>query len=99
MFKKDPCDAAILKRRNGKRMTLKDWQLTIYSASPSSLWHDFFPKFIKENGVSVRAVLTPRVWQALWDLASVAHQEMLDKLVANNRPTIKMAGRNILYVL
>jgi hypothetical protein len=99
MSKKDPCTPAILKRKQGRRMTIKEWQLTVYSASPSSLWHDFFPKFIKENGVSVRAALTPRVWQALWDLASAAHQEMLDKLVAEGRPTIKMAGRNILYVL
>lgn len=99
MSKKDPCATAILKRKKGKRMTLREWQLTVYSASPSSLWCDFFPKFIKVNGVSVRANLTPCVWQALWDLASVAHQEMLDKLVAGNRPTLKMAGRNILYVL
>jgi hypothetical protein len=99
MAKKDPCDSAILKRKKGQRMTLKEWQLTIYSASPSSLWHDFFPKFIKENGVSVRAELTPRVWQALWDLAAIAHQEMLDQLVAKGRPTLTMAGRNVLYVL
>jgi hypothetical protein len=97
--KRDPCAPAILKRKKGQRMTLKEWQLTVYSASPSSLWHDFFPKFIQENGVAIRAVLTPRVWQALWDLASAAHQEMLDKLVAEGRPTLKMAGRNILYVL
>jgi hypothetical protein len=88
-----------LKRKQGKRMTLKEWQLTVYSASPSSLWHDFFPKFIKENGVSGRAELTPKVWLALWDLAAIAHQEMLDKLVAEGRPTLKMGERNVLYVL
>lgn len=99
MAKKDPSDAAISKRKQGKRMTLKEWQLTVYSASPSSLWHDFFPKFIKENGVSVRAELTPRVWQALWDLAVVAHQEMLDRIVAQGRPTIRIGGRNILYTI
>lgn len=99
MAKKDPSDAAILKRKQGKPMTLKEWQLTVYSASPSSLWHDFFPEFIQENGVSIRANLTPRVWQALWDLATIAHQEMLDKLVANGRPTLRWGGRNIQYIL
>jgi hypothetical protein len=98
-MKKDPCDSAILKRKRGKRMTLKEWQLTVFSASPSSMWHDFFPKFIKANGVSMRAELTPKVWQALWDLAVVEHQEMLDKLVAKGRPTLKMGGRNVLYVI
>ena len=98
-MRKDPVDSATQKRKQGKRMTLKEWQLTVYSASPSSLWHDFFPAFVKKNGIAIRSKLTPQVWQAIWDLATVAHQTMLNELVANGRPTLMWTGRNIQYLL
>lgn len=82
----------MLKRKAGKLMTLKEWQLTVFSYSPSSLWHDFFPKFLSRNGMTAKR-LSPMVWQCIWDLATIQHQAVLDKLVAEVRPTIQFRGR------
>jgi hypothetical protein len=90
---KNIADVAFDKRKKNQRMTLREWQITVCSTSPSSLWHDFFPTFLKKNGISPRAALTPAIWQAMFDLAMKAHQEELDKLVAENRPTIMFRGR------
>lgn len=90
---RDIADVAYGKRKKNQRMTLKEWQITVCSTSPSSLWHDYFPKYMRRNGVSVRAQLTPAVWQAIFDIATKEHQEMLNKLVAEARPTIVFRGR------
>lgn len=92
-MKKDISDIAFSKRKKNQRMTLREWQITVLSISPSSLWHDFFPGFLKRNGVSVRAKMTPTVWQSIFDLATKEHQEMLNKLVADNRPILVFRGR------
>jgi hypothetical protein len=92
-MKKDISDVAFSKRKKNQRMTLREWQITVCSISPSSLWNDFFPDFLGHNGVSVRAKMTPVVWQALFDVATKEHKEMLDKLVAENPPFLVFRGR------
>jgi len=96
-MRKDHAEKATEKREAGKRMTLKEWQLTVFSYTPSSLWHDFFPKFIKANGLATTARLRPLLWQCIWELAQIEHKAMMDRLVAENRPTIRIGKRNILY--
>lgn len=90
---KNIADVAFDKRKKNQRMTLREWQITVCSTSPSSLWHDFFPAFLKKNGISPRAALTPVIWQSVFDVAAKEHQEDLNKLVAKNRPTILFRGR------
>jgi len=98
-MRKDPSEAAQAKRDAGKPMTLKEWQLTVFSYTPSSLWHDFFPKFLKANGLAVTARLRPLLWQCIWELAQVEHKAMMDRLVAESRPTLRIGKRNIIYQL
>lgn len=90
---KNIADIAFNKRKKNQKMSLKEWQITVCSTSPSSLWHDFFPPFLKRNGVSTRAILTPVIWQSMFDIAAKEHQVMLDKLVAENPPTVFFRGR------
>jgi hypothetical protein len=92
-MKKDISDIAFSKRKKNQRMSLREWQITVCSISPSSLWHDFFPTFLKRNGVSVRAEMTPIVWQSIFDIAAQEHKTMLDKLVAENKPIVVFRGR------
>ena len=92
-MKKTISDIAFNKRRNNQRMSLKEWQITVCSASPSSLWNDFFPEFLKKNGVSTRAKMTPVVWRSIFDVATQEHKAKMDKLVAEVRPTIIFRGR------
>lgn len=94
-MRKDPAGAASAKRKAGKLMTLKEWQLTVFSHSPSSLWRHFFPKFLAKNGVTSKR-LSPEVWACIWELATEAHRAMMDKLVAEARPTIRWRGMEYL---
>ena len=89
----DRAQAAFDKLKKNQLMKLKEWQITVCSRSPSSLWHDFFPKFLKKNGISDRVSMSPKVWQAVFDIATKEHEEMMNKLVAENRPTIVFRGR------
>ena len=89
----DLVDFAIAKRHNGIHMTIKEWQLTVYDRSPSSLWLDFFPKFLEENGINAKSKLAPVIWELLYNEADKKHQENLDTLVKQNRPTILLRGR------
>lgn len=79
-------------------MTLRDWQI-VKICQPSGLWHDYFPKFLKKNGVSIHGRYTPSVWQALFDVATEEYTAMLDKLALLHRPTLKIGNRNIAYQL
>lgn len=92
----DLVEKAVAKRDLGKRMSLKEWQLVVYSHSPSSLWNDFLPKFLSSNGVPVKGRYTPAIWKAFWDLAVLAHEKMMRTLVAETPPTISFRGKTYL---
>ncbi len=88
------------KKAKGQKLSLREYQIIVGPRTPSSLWHDFFPKFLVNQGLNKSQKLTPLVWDLLLGAASKEHDEYLKKLVAENgKPSVILGKRKIIYLL
>ncbi len=99
-YKNKLVDSALKKHAKGQKLSLREYQIIVGPRTPSSLWHDFFPEFLVNQGLTKSAKLTPLVWDLLLGAANKQHDEYLKKLVAeNSKPSVTLGKRKIIYLL
>lgn len=83
---------------NNKNMTLREWQ-AMHCWCASAFWAERFPKYLKENNISLRSRFVRTIWQKLWDEAMEIHLKESEEFRKQGvHPTITMGDRNITYI-